>query len=286
MWTGIMNHKKGTKDLLHLRSIDSEIMEKKSVIARLNKVSSPDGDYLLWSLYFGALEDGIVIPMLVERRYPLSKDLFKECLIWDWKLKEKLYPVLIRDSDFHEKRMAKQVKLNKKKGKGTGQGENRHVWNNVQRLNHQNKFVPKEVLTKTGIFPVDTARQNLSSQTAATSTARKINTAIPIVNEIRPRNTFYKSHSPIRRPFNKSTAPKANFTNHNVNTAGDKIVSVVRGYRETAVKASVGCNRRPKRHYWNKVSKYYSGSNSNKNVNFKDPLGRPKSAMAWVPKRN
>ncbi|GKA42364.1 putative ribonuclease H-like domain-containing protein, partial [Tanacetum coccineum] len=32
---------------------------------------------------------------------------------------------LIRDCDFHEKRMAKQVELNKQKGKGTGQGENR-----------------------------------------------------------------------------------------------------------------------------------------------------------------
>ncbi|GKE80553.1 hypothetical protein Tco_1550553 [Tanacetum coccineum] len=34
---------------------------------------------------------------------------------------------LIRDCNFHEKRMAKQVKLNKKKGKGTGQVENRPV---------------------------------------------------------------------------------------------------------------------------------------------------------------
>ncbi|GKB50712.1 hypothetical protein Tco_0901465 [Tanacetum coccineum] len=38
---------------------------------------------------------------------------------------------LIRDYDFHEKRMAKQVELNKQKGKGTGQEENRPVWNNV-----------------------------------------------------------------------------------------------------------------------------------------------------------
>ncbi|GJY32720.1 putative ribonuclease H-like domain-containing protein [Tanacetum coccineum] len=183
---------------------------------------------------------------------------------------------LIRDCDFHEKRMAKQVELNKQKGKGTGQGENRPVWNNVQRLNHQNKFVPKAVLTKTGIFPVNTARQNLSSQAAATSTARKVNTARPIVNEIRPRNNFYKSHSPIRRPSNRTTTPKANFANHKVNTAGDKIVSAVGGYRETNVKTSAGCNWRSKRHYWNKVSKYNSGSNSSKNVNFKDPLGRPK----------
>ncbi|GJT49513.1 putative ribonuclease H-like domain-containing protein [Tanacetum coccineum] len=172
---------------------------------------------------------------------------------------------LIRDCDFHEKRMAKQVELNKQKGKGTGQGENRPVWNNVQRLNHQNKFVPKAVLTKTGRFLVNAARQNLSSQAAATSTARKVNTARPIVNEIRPRNNFYKSHSPIRRPFNRTTAPKANFTNHKVNTAGDKTVSAVGGNRETAVKALAGCNWRSKRHYWNKVSKYNSGSNSSKN---------------------
>ncbi|GKD02829.1 hypothetical protein Tco_1177803, partial [Tanacetum coccineum] len=37
---------------------------------------------------------------------------------------------LIRDCDFHEKRMAKEVELNKKKGKGTSQGENRAMWNN------------------------------------------------------------------------------------------------------------------------------------------------------------
>ncbi|GJR78794.1 putative ribonuclease H-like domain-containing protein [Tanacetum coccineum] len=94
---------------------------------------------------------------------------------------------------------------------------------------------PREIVKEQNTYrPINTARQNLSSQTAATSTARKINTARPIVNEIRPRNTFYKSHSPIRRPFNKSTAPKANFTNHKVNTARDKTVSAVRGYRETA----------------------------------------------------
>ncbi|GJS59580.1 hypothetical protein Tco_0654364 [Tanacetum coccineum] len=120
--------------------LDSEIMEKKSVIARLNKVSSPDGDYLViyranrnfrafnylmnvlhifdrqdlfhlydlmraaeyfrsslvdgstkigrlsWRLYESCgvcileFEDGIVIHMLVERRYPLSKDLLQRML--------------------------------------------------------------------------------------------------------------------------------------------------------------------------------------------------------------
>ncbi|GKA90735.1 hypothetical protein Tco_0812605 [Tanacetum coccineum] len=140
---------------------------------------------------------------------------------------------LIRDCDFHEKRMAKHVELNKKKGKGTGQGKYT-MWNNdAIRLNHQNKFVPKAVLTKTGIFPVNTTRQNLSSQAATTSTARKVNTARPIVNEIKPRNNFYKSHSHNRRPFNRTTAPKANFSNQKVNTAEVKAVSAVGGKKET-----------------------------------------------------
>ncbi|GJU26288.1 ribonuclease H-like domain-containing protein [Tanacetum coccineum] len=172
---------------------------------------------------------------------------------------------LIRDCDFHEKRMAKHVELNKQKCKGTGQRENRPVWNNVQRLNYQNNFVPQTVLTKIGRFLVNAARQNLSSQATTTGTARKVHTARPIMNEIRLRNNFYKSRSPIKGPFNRTIAPKVNFTNHKVNTNRDKIVSAVGGNRETAVKASAGCNWRSKRHCWNKVSKYNSGSSSSKN---------------------
>ncbi|GJW08059.1 putative ribonuclease H-like domain-containing protein [Tanacetum coccineum] len=106
---------------------------------------------------------------------------------------------LIRDCDLHEKRMAKQVELNKQKGKGTGQGEN----------------IPSS---------------------SNTSTAKKVNTARPIVNEIRPRNNFYKSHSTIRRPFNRTAAPKTNFTSHKINTVGDKTVSVVGGNKETLLR--------------------------------------------------
>ncbi|GKB71693.1 ribonuclease H-like domain-containing protein, partial [Tanacetum coccineum] len=86
---------------------------------------------------------------------------------------------LIRDCDFHEKRMAKQVELNKKKSKDTGQGGNRPVWNNVQRLNHQNKFVPIAVLIRNGRFPVNTTRHNFNSQAVSTSAARKANADDP-----------------------------------------------------------------------------------------------------------
>ncbi|GJU74547.1 hypothetical protein Tco_1265952 [Tanacetum coccineum] len=100
-------------------TIDSEVMEKKSFISKLDKVSSPEGDYLViykangnfrafnyllekkmikvisgvinkevvtWRLYEACgvyileLKDGTVIHMLVERRYPLSKDLLQRML--------------------------------------------------------------------------------------------------------------------------------------------------------------------------------------------------------------
>ncbi|GJZ66381.1 putative ribonuclease H-like domain-containing protein [Tanacetum coccineum] len=162
------------------------------------------------------------------------------------------------------KRMAKQVELNKKKGKVTGQGENRPVWNNVQRLNHQNQFVQIAVLTRTGRIPVNTTSHNCNSQAISTSAARKVNAVRPIVNENRPRNNFCKTHSPIRRPFNRTTAPRTKFSNQKVNTTKVKAVSAVGGKRKTAVKPSTGCNWRPKRHYWNKFSKYNGGSNSRK----------------------
>nr|GEU38727.1 hypothetical protein [Tanacetum cinerariifolium] len=125
------------------------------------------------------------------------------------------------------KRMAKQIKLNKQKGKSIGPRENRPVWNNVQRLNHQNKFVPTTVLTKTGRFTVNAARQNFTSQAALTSIARKVNTTRPKVNEIKPIHNVYKSHSPIRRPFIKTTSSKENFAHHKVKTARDKSVSTI-----------------------------------------------------------
>ncbi|GJU09783.1 hypothetical protein Tco_1132179 [Tanacetum coccineum] len=77
---------------------------------------------------------------------------------------------LIKDCDFHDKKMVQKPVLNNVK-KGTGQREVRPVWNNAMRVNHQNfsnsrrNFVPTAVLTKSGIVPV--------------SAARPINTAAP-----------------------------------------------------------------------------------------------------------
>ncbi|GKE29353.1 hypothetical protein Tco_1444737, partial [Tanacetum coccineum] len=118
---------------------------------------------------------------------------------------------LIRNCDVHEKRMAKQVELNKKKA----------------------------VLTRTGRIPINTARHNFNSQALSTSDARKVIVVRPIVNDVRQKTIFHKTHTPIRRPFNITTAPKANFSNQKVNTAKVKAVSAVGDMRETAVQQVV-----------------------------------------------
>ncbi|GKA97894.1 hypothetical protein Tco_0825788 [Tanacetum coccineum] len=94
---------------------------------------------------------------------------------------------LIRDCDFHEKRMAKQAELNNRMRKKSSQREIRPIWNNVQRVNHQNQFVPTAVLTRTGKIPVNTARasgtnnvstarHNFNRQAVPSNGARKVNT--------------------------------------------------------------------------------------------------------------
>ncbi|GJY85244.1 ribonuclease H-like domain-containing protein, partial [Tanacetum coccineum] len=138
-----------------------------------------------------------------------------------------IFSHLIRDCDFHEKRMAKQAELNKRMCKGTGQRENRPVWNNVQRVNHQNQFVPTADTNRMAEFKlickasstnnVNTARHNFNSQAVPTNAARKVHTVKPIVNNVRPKTVFHKTHSPIRRPFNRTTTPRTNFSNQKVN---------------------------------------------------------------------
>nr|GEU88459.1 putative ribonuclease H-like domain-containing protein [Tanacetum cinerariifolium] len=105
---------------------------------------------------------------------------------------------LIRDCDFYEKRMVKQAELTKSKNKVTGQTENRPIWNNLQRVNHQNKFVPSVVLTKTGKFLVNAARQNYTSQAASTSAANKVNTARSFMNETRTKRSHLADYQEIK----------------------------------------------------------------------------------------
>nr|GEU40562.1 uncharacterized mitochondrial protein AtMg00810-like [Tanacetum cinerariifolium] len=140
---------------------------------------------------------------------------------------------LIKDCTFHEDRMAKKICVTNV-GKETGHRESRLVWNNVQRINHQNKFTPTAVFTRSGRIPVSAAKPKAA---ASTSAAKPVNTTGPkqSVNFSRTRSNFHKSHSLIRRSFYNATTHSRRNSTERVNTAGSKAVSVVKG-NEQALK--------------------------------------------------
>ncbi|GKF33310.1 hypothetical protein Tco_0106510 [Tanacetum coccineum] len=145
--------------------------------------------------------------------------------------------------------MAKQAELNNRMRKRSSQREIRTIWNNMQRVNHKNQFVPTVVLTRTGKIPVNTARasgtnnvstarHNLNIQAVPTNAAMKVNIVKHIVNNARPKGDFHKSVSPFRKSLNRTTTLRTNFSYQKVNIVEVNTVSVVGGKRETAVKPS------------------------------------------------
>ncbi|GJX43254.1 ribonuclease H-like domain-containing protein [Tanacetum coccineum] len=152
----------------------------------------------------------------------------------------------------------------------------RKSFNSTTALRTKTSKIPVSIARASGTNNVSTTRHNFKSQAVQTNAARKISTVKPFVNRVRPKTVLHKTHSPFRRPFNNTTTLRTNFTKQKVNTVEVNAISAVEGKRETAVKPSSGCNWRPKRHYWHKISKYNGGSRPRDCATFKDPLGRLK----------
>ncbi|GJU18312.1 hypothetical protein Tco_1146278 [Tanacetum coccineum] len=110
---------------------------------------------------------------------------------------------LIRDCDFYEKRMAKQVVLN----------------NSLVLLDIAKSQV--NTARASGTKNVSTARHSFNRQAVLTSTAMKVNTVKPNVNRVKPVNVFNKTLLAFLRLFNNTSAPKNNFSRKKVNTAKD-----------------------------------------------------------------
>ncbi|GJV21556.1 ribonuclease H-like domain-containing protein [Tanacetum coccineum] len=148
---------------------------------------------------------------------------------------------------------------------------------------HRN-IVPRAVLMKTGLRPLNTARP--------------VNTAHPktTVYSARPKSHFSKSaQSTVNRPYQiRTTLTNKNFS-QKVNTAKGKfytarskavntarpnsaVVNAVRANQVNDVKASACWVWRP--------TKLNSASITLKRHNYVDERGRSKSVMAWVPKGN
>nr|GEW63260.1 hypothetical protein [Tanacetum cinerariifolium] len=151
-------------------------------------------------------------------------------------------------------RMAKKSVFPNDVGKRIGHRENRPVWNNVQRINHQNEFAPITVFTRSGRIPVSATKPKAASSTCA---AKPVNTVGPkqSVNSSNSRSSFHRSHSPKRRSFYNATAHSRRNSTERVNTVGSKAVSVVKGNGDTTVKASASCVWLPRVNEIDQISK-------------------------------
>ncbi|GJR81857.1 hypothetical protein Tco_0152642 [Tanacetum coccineum] len=141
---------------------------------------------------------------------------------------------LIKDCNFYENKMVGKSVLNNVR-RATGQREVRPVWNNAQRVNHQNKlthphpkrnFVPTTVLTKSGIVPVlydkRSSPRDVVVKIVSNSTAQNVILAAsrPTVNVAKSSsNVIHKSHSSVKRTFYQRTTPKNSDFKEKVNTA-------------------------------------------------------------------
>ncbi|GJT09059.1 putative ribonuclease H-like domain-containing protein [Tanacetum coccineum] len=151
------------------------------------------------------------------------------------------------------------------------------LWNNANRVNHANHFVPRPVQlnavrpnsnsvrpnVNTGRANVNSVRQNVNSvrsnvntvrpkQPVPTSNSNSFSPVRPQVNKFNQRSNFSKSHSPVRRPIVRNTT-KMPYSH------------AVKGNWGTAVKTSAGYNWRNTR----PNSNCNSGSNFVQTVNAK-----------------
>ncbi|GJV19562.1 putative ribonuclease H-like domain-containing protein [Tanacetum coccineum] len=159
---------------------------------------------------------------------------------------------------FTQHKIVEKLVLNNK-GRVTGQREIKPVWNNAQRVNHQNKFthphpkrnfVPTTVVTKSRQVPVNTAKQSSPRAATSISTARPVNTTAPIskVNDALPKTySYFKAHSPVRRTFNQKSAAKTNNLNEKVKIARVNNVTTLgrKSSSYTGLREKVKCFGKP-----------------------------------------
>ncbi|GJZ24961.1 hypothetical protein Tco_0562420 [Tanacetum coccineum] len=198
------------------------------------------------------------------------------------------------------RKTVKQVDCNYHQKQFQNQRMVKPVWNNAQRVNHQNfakkthpcakkNMVPRAVLMKSGLVSINTARQNISKTAVLVNTARQVNTAHSktIVNAARPMSYLSKTaHSTVKRPIHKNTAFKNSNINQRVNTVRGKkfntarpkaVVNVVKGNNFNAVKALACWVWKPKHKVLDHVSKHNSASITLKKFDYVDAQGRSKN---------
>ncbi|GJT71407.1 hypothetical protein Tco_1030693 [Tanacetum coccineum] len=101
----------------------------------------------------------------------------------------------IKDCDYYEKKMAREAAPKKQMVFNTGNRVTKPVWNNADRINHANHFVPRSIILNSGRSNVNSVRPNVNIVRTHINSVRQnvnyvwsnINTGRTNVNSVRPR---------------------------------------------------------------------------------------------------
>ncbi|GJY18665.1 putative ribonuclease H-like domain-containing protein [Tanacetum coccineum] len=102
---------------------------------------------------------------------------------------------LIKDCDYYEKKMAREAAPKKQRVFNTGNRVTKPLWNNTDRINHANHFVPRSVILNSGRPNVNSVRPNVNTVLTHINSVRQnvnsvwsnINAGRTNVNSVRPR---------------------------------------------------------------------------------------------------
>ncbi|GJY52135.1 hypothetical protein Tco_0442982 [Tanacetum coccineum] len=134
---------------------------------------------------------------------------------------------LIKDFDYHEKKMAREAELNKQRVVNTGNGVARPVWTNADRINHANQFVPRPVQLNAGRPNINSIRPN-------------INSGRTNINSVRPRvNTVNSNVNTVR---SKQQVPTKISNNFSHKTPQGSAVKTSAGYNWRTTRQNSNCN--------------------------------------------
>ncbi|GKE12192.1 putative ribonuclease H-like domain-containing protein [Tanacetum coccineum] len=194
---------------------------------------------------------------------------------------------LIKVCDYYEKKIAREAAPKKQRVFNTGNRVTKPVWNNADRINHANHFVPRSVILNSGrpnvnsVRPnvntvrsnINYVRQNVNSVRPNVNTVRtninsvrqnvnsvwsNVNTGSFNVNSVRPKQPVPTRTSPnfsFQRPQVNKFNQRSNFSKSHSpvrrpfarNTAQMSHSHAVKGNWGSAVKTSAGYNWRPTR---------------------------------------
>ncbi|GJV60699.1 hypothetical protein Tco_1466799 [Tanacetum coccineum] len=105
---------------------------------------------------------------------------------------------LIKDCDYYEKKMAREAAPKKQRVFNTGNRVTKPVWNNADRINHANHFVPRSVILNSGRPNVNSVRPNVNTvRTNINSVRQNVNSVWSNVNNGSFNVNFVRPKQPV-----------------------------------------------------------------------------------------